>query len=362
MPQTHAPPDAPPKLVALAQNAAPPPTLASAGANPHTVKQEMIPLDLPVTRLRITLEAREDVHLPAFAGSKLEGAFGRTLYDLSCTRTDLQTCHACPLRAVCPYAALYAPSRPTSLPVASLEAPPRPLVFHTAFEHERTIPKDGTLEYGLSLIGRATQHLPYVIATIRSMGEAGIGRTRGRYALRDAHSEHPYSDQRSLISSGEHPTVNLKPIILNASDLPALPGDTIRLEWQSFVHIRAGDAMAETLHFPVLVRALQRRISNLEQLYGGAISAGADYGHLPQLAREVQTITHQVRSVRQARSGKGRAPVMMHGLIGSVTYHGDLEPFTNLLRYGELLGVGKWAGFGAGQYRIGTAQAGGEVR
>ncbi|MGK0618837.1 CRISPR system precrRNA processing endoribonuclease RAMP protein Cas6 [Meiothermus cerbereus] len=43
----------------------------------------------------------------------------------------------------------------------------------------------------------------------------------------------------------------------------------------------------------------------------------------------------------------------MNGLIGHVTYRGDLRTFSTLLRFGELVGVGKWAHFGAGRYRIG---------
>ena len=34
----------------------------------------------------------------------------------------------------------------------------------------------------------------------------------------------------------------------------------------------------------VIGRAKQCRISNLEQLYGGGLSTGANYSHLPQLA------------------------------------------------------------------------------
>ncbi|MBF6595074.1 MAG: CRISPR system precrRNA processing endoribonuclease RAMP protein Cas6, partial [Thermaceae bacterium] len=45
-----------------------------------------------------------------------------------------------------------------------------------------------------------------------------------------------------------------------------------------------------------------------------------------------------------------------------VTYRGDLQPFATLLRFGELVGVGKWAHFGAGRYRIVTSKAmGGDV-
>nr|MBF6596525.1 DUF2276 domain-containing protein [Thermaceae bacterium] len=40
----------------------------------------MIEFDLPISQLRVRLRALEPIHLPAFAGSKFEGAFGRALY------------------------------------------------------------------------------------------------------------------------------------------------------------------------------------------------------------------------------------------------------------------------------------------
>jgi CRISPR/Cas system endoribonuclease Cas6 (RAMP superfamily) len=142
---------------------------------------------------------------------------------------------------------------------------------------------------------------------------------------------------------------------LNSSDLPNI-SDAITLEFTSFVHLTNGGSMAEEVHFPVLIRALQRRISNLEQLYGAGSSFGADYTTLVQLARDVRTTTHELRPAHQLRKGVRGAKVNMHGLIGRIRFEGKLEPFRDLLRYGELLGVGKWAHFGAGQYRILTQQ------
>lgn len=313
----------------------------------------MLEFDLPISQLRISLRATQPIRLPAFAGSKLEGAFGRTLYALACTRRDLEACAPCPLRAVCPYAALYAPALPAHLKVDSLESPPRPLVFETHLGKERPIAPGEAFEFGLRVVGRAAQHLPYMVAAIRQMGQQGIGLTRGRFELTEVHSVHPYTGETRLLGSGDSPVVRLEALTLNAADLPPLPQGDLTLCLETFTHLRSGGKAVESLQFPVLVRALQRRVSNLEQLYGGAKSLGANFAELPQLARGVELVEQQTRHAVQARSGKGGQPVVMNGLVGSVTYRGDLEPFTGLLRFGELVGVGKWAHFGAGRYRIG---------
>ena len=312
--------------------------------------------DLNISVLEIQLQAQERIHLPAFQGSKLEGAFGRALYALSCTRTDLRTCAPCPLRGVCPYGCLYAPSLPTSMAVKSLEHPPRPVLFATGSGHQQNLERGETFGFRLIIVGRATQHTPYVIASLQAMGEDGIGRTRGRFEVKTVHSLNPFTLERQQLAEHGDPVIRLeKTINLNTSDLPSIP-DAITVEFTSFVHLQNGGSMATEIHFPVLIRALQRRISNLEQLYGAGSSFGADYTTLVQLAREVKTVNHELRPAHQLRKGVQGAKVNMHGLVGRVEYEGKLEIFTDLLRYGELLGVGKWAHFGAGQYRIFTHQ------
>ena len=312
----------------------------------------MLEFNLSITELRIILTALEPIRLPAFAGSKLEGAFGHALYEIACTRTDLEACAPCPLRQICPFAALYMPMLPAHMNVASLESPPRPLVFSTEFQNEHTIQAGAYLEFGLRVFGRAKQHLPYIIAAIGQMGANGIGNNRGRFELLEVKSLQPYTLETKTITTINNPIVQLEPIVIGIKDFPSLPKNKLTLHLETFMHLKTAGQVAETLQFPILIRALQRRLSNLEQIYGSGSSVGGNFSELPQLAREVHIYDQNTEFVSQRRSGHGRQAVVMNGLIGSVTYVGDLEPFTQLLRYGELIGVGKWAHFGAGRYRI----------
>jgi hypothetical protein len=321
-----------------------------------TYNHTMPNFDLNISVLEIQLTALERIYLPAFPGSKLEGAFGRALKTLSCTRTDLEVCQPCPLRGICPYGNLYAPSLPDTMNVKSLEKPPRPILFATGTGEERKLESGAQYSFRLILVGRALQHTPYVIASLQAMGNEGIGYSRGRFVIDSVNSINPYTQEKQNVSNHNDPIVKIENMIsLNSSHQPSIP-DTITLQFSSFVHLQNGGSMATDLHFPVLIRALQRRTSNLEQLYGAGTSFGADYSNLVQLARDVKTVQQDLRPAHQLRKGVGGGKVNMHGLIGSVTYEGNLEPFTGLLRFGELLGVGKWAHFGAGQYQIFTHQ------
>jgi hypothetical protein len=308
--------------------------------------------DLTTIDLRIRLEAIEPIHLPAFAGSKLEGSFGHALYNIACTRKDLEACQPCPLRQICPFAALYMPSLPSHLNVASLENPPRPLVFHTEFQSQRTIQTGTPFEFGLRIFGKAKQHLPYIIAAIGEMGRSGIGNNRGRFELLQVQSIQPYTLESRVIVTADNPVVQLEPIVLSSTDFPRIPKNQMTLKLETFMHLKTAGQVVETLQFQILIRALQRRLSNLEQIYGAGSSVGENFSELPQLARGVEILEQDTEFVSQRRTGHGRQAVVMNGLIGSVTYTGDLEPFAQALRYGELIGVGKWAHFGAGRYKI----------
>jgi hypothetical protein len=314
--------------------------------------------DLPIGQLQIDLRAVQPVRLPAFAGSKLEGAFGRTLYEISCTRRDLESCQPCPLRQICPYGSLYAPTLPAHLKVDSLKQPPRPLIFAAGMARERVVQPQESFGFGLVVVGRALQHLPYIVAAIRQMGERGIGLGRGRFDLTQVNSQNPYTGQSQSLASAASPVVAHRALEMNRADLPALPQGELTLRLETFTHIKSGGKVVEALQFPVLVRALQRRVSNLEQIYGGGKSTGGNFGELPRLARGVEMVEQRTRHAVQARRGKGgQQPVIMNGLVGSVTYSGELPPFATLLRFGELVGVGKWAHFGAGRYRMVTSGA-----
>lgn len=316
----------------------------------------MPPLDLSFTALRVTLRALETVHLPPFPGSKLEGAFGRALYRLACTQPGRETCQGCPLQTICPYGLSYAPRLPEGLQVSSLGTPPRPIIFRVAYGEERWLEAGEALTFGLVVVGHAVTQLPYLLAALREVGREGLGRTRGRLELEEVQSVQPYTGEGVTLLRGADLGVNLSPILLRAGELPPVPGERLRLHLRSPLHIKAGGQMTEDLHFPVLLRALQRRMGNLEQIHGGAASLGADFTRLPLLARAVETVRQDLRPVSQLRKGsRPHQKTNMEGLVGMVEYRGDFTPFAPLLRCGEQLGVGKWAHFGAGLYDLEAA-------
>ena len=63
---------------------------------------------LPLARYRFHWRVSAPIHLPAYAGSMLRGAFGHALRRLACM-TRQADCGACPLLRTCPYPGIFAP-------------------------------------------------------------------------------------------------------------------------------------------------------------------------------------------------------------------------------------------------------------
>ncbi|WP_241191353.1 CRISPR system precrRNA processing endoribonuclease RAMP protein Cas6 [Deinococcus psychrotolerans] len=240
--------------------------------------------------------------------------------------------------------------------MASLATPPRPVVFRVAYGEDQKLEPGETLTFGMVVIGQAAAQLAYLLAALREVGQRGLGRTRGRLEMTEVRSVQPYTGEQTLLLQGAELGVNLSPIVLGLANFPPLAHGSVCLHLRSPLHLKVDGQMAQHLHFPVLVRALQRRVSNLEQMYGGGRSVGSDFSQLPLMARDIETVAQHTHQVSQLRKGsRPDQKASMDGLIGTVEYRGDLSPFTALLRYGEQLGVGKWAHFGAGLYTLDSA-------
>jgi CRISPR/Cas system endoribonuclease Cas6 (RAMP superfamily) len=76
-------------------------------------------------------------------------------------------------------------------------------------------------------------------------------------------------------------------------------------------------------------------------------------GYLIDLAETVRIADRQTRWYDWERYSKRQGKRMkLGGLLGEVTYEGDLEPFMPLLVLGSWVNMGKGTSFGLGRYRI----------
>jgi len=94
------------------------------------------------------------------------------------------------------------------------------------------------------------------------------------------------------------------------------------------------------------------RISSLSYFHCGQ-RLEVDFRGLIDQAAAVQIATAETHWEDWERfSTRQKKRIAMGGLVGRVTYQGDLGPYLPLLSAGEFIHVGKGNVFGNGQYRL----------
>lgn len=286
------------------------------------------------------------------------GAFGAVLRGLVCHDRQAD-CDSCPLRSRCPYATVFAPSIPAGRPViARLKSPPRPFVLRDPLPESIQLPAGSPLSLGLNVVGTAADQLPYLVVTLRRLGEVGIGPRAARFSVDWVRSldaaevpvETVYERGSDLVRASRTP--------LHASDLQR-PGDDqarrVRVRFVTATDVRGSldGERAGAPPFGVLVRRARDRVSALATFFGER-AIEIDPGEVARIADGVSMASADVRAQaferRSSRTGQ-RHP--LGGVVGSAVYEGKgVAAAMPWLRMVEVIGVGKHATFGNGHVEV----------
>jgi hypothetical protein len=317
--------------------------------------------ELYLTFLHFTLEPLEPLRLPPHKGSVLRGGLGHVLKRTVCAQPHLRRCDDCLLVHNCAYAYLFETRpHPGSEALSTHEAVPRPFVIEPPLDWRTCIPPGELLTFQVVLIGRAVDFLPYFLVVFRELGEAGLGRGRGKYTLREVRAVHPLSEQEQPVYDGE--TLLGTGLEVTADEIAVwaegLPTDQLTVRFLTPARLKhKGEFARESVDFHVLVRALLRRLSSLVYFHCG-VQWETDYRGWVERARGVKTTeTHLDWMEWERYSGRQEQSIGMGGVVGSITYAGDLVAFRPLLALGQWIHVGKGAVFGNGQYQMAKTRA-----
>jgi hypothetical protein len=322
---------------------------------------QIFPSAFTLAHYRLTLEALEPLALPPFKGSALRGGFGHTFKRLVCVQP-----HACRERChignACPYGYIFETDPPQDAEVLSnLQNIPRPFVIEPPDDPRTHIPAGERLTFGLTLVGRAVRYLPYFLAVFRELGRTGLGRTRGQYRLLSMDTVSPYDGRTTPVyrdqDRGVHDvdaTITSQAITAHAATLPT---DRLTLRFLTPTRLKHQERWVhQGPPFDALVKTLLGRISSLSYFHCGQ-RFETDFRGLIDRAASVRLAQNETRWEDWSRfSGRQKQRVRMGGLVGRVTYEGDLRDYLPLLAMGELVHVGKGAVFGNGKYEVGSKE------
>lgn len=308
----------------------------------------------------------QGLDLPPFYGSTLRGAFGGAFKRIACANPRREGCHGCELESNCPYAYVFETAPPEKVDrLKGFSDIPRPFMFFPRLEDRTSFVLGEQIEVEARLFGRGNDYLPYFILAFIKMGEQGLGSGRKPFLLRKVILVNPLKRIEQLVYDSESRKISTSKYLLRGQDLFSfLPGEAKRVKVRYITPIRLKEdgKLVTTVEFHHLARSLLRRASmimgvhHMAQKEGGEdgaetdVSFALDFTGLAERSRSVRRIRdfsvwHDLERYSQRQGGK----MLLGGVVGEITYQGDLSEFLPLLEFGRWAGAGKNNVFGLGQ-------------
>lgn len=311
---------------------------------------------LTLTTYHFTLTAGQPLYLPPFKGSALRGGFGHAFKAMVCNHNCDKRCQ---LGNDCAYGYIFETTPPEDAELLrNFDEIPRPFIIEPPLDYQTEYTPGETLTFQIKLIGHATNFLTYFIMAFRELGRRGLGKSRGRFRLSRVEAANPLNGEQTIVfDQAERNRIQLRSLPVTGAAITSyattLPTDRLTLDFLSPTRLKSqGRWVWEGPPFAVLVRTLLGRTSSLSYFHCGE-RLEVDFRELIDRAAGIKIVQSESRWEDWARvSGRQRQQIKMGGLMGQVTYAGELEAYLPLLALGELIHVGKGTVFGNGQYRI----------
>ena len=127
--------------------------------------------------------------LPTFKGSTLRGGFGYAFKRVVCAIKNKE-CPDCLLKEKCIYSYVFETPPPSDTKIMrKYIAAPHPFILEPPPEKRRGYKTGDEISFGLILIGKAIDYLPYFVYAFDELGRIGIGKGRAKYELKTVKCE-----------------------------------------------------------------------------------------------------------------------------------------------------------------------------
>ena len=311
---------------------------------------------LKIAKYRFTLHAIERLELPTYKGSTLRGGFGSAFKRMACSLKG-QVCSTCLLKETCAYSYIFETPVPADAEVLrTYRDVPRPFVIEPPLDTKTTYEPGEALDFCLILVGKAINYLPYFIITFKELGNIGIGRGRRKFTLQEISALNPLGHSEAVIYSSVDEAVYNEDLSVGFLEIQEaagkMPSERITVRFLTPTRLKHRGEYTVRPEFHVLIRNILRRVSSLYYFHCGE-RWDYDYQGTIERAKGVELARAETEWVDWERySRRQEYRMKLGGLMGEVSYEGELAPFMPLLLLGELVHVGKACVFGHGRYEI----------
>lgn len=303
------------------------------------------PIDPRLSVLAVTVEAGEGKTLPTLDLIRVRGALGFWLRRITCLSPA--RCHeVCRNPGGCLYSRIFEPVAGSSGRYHHL---PRPFALRETLGS----PKGGQRwEFLMVATGPALDNIAYVILALSEAARHGFSNGGGQaFTLRLVRDQ-----TGQVIFDGDAEVIRFSPAPLIEDDLARVAGevsggDALEVIFASPTAINVEGRPVLVPSFAELIITTVRRWWTLSQAYG--VDADAidtrwrrqDVSLLKSVGI-VRSSTYPSRRVRfSSRQGQEQ---VLNGILGSVTYHGNLTPWAEAIAFASFVQIGKGTTFGQG--------------
>lgn len=285
----------------------------------------MAPLELFFSRFpflitRFVFQAQRPGRLGPYLPPVIRGALGEALLSQRC-KTDSTSCWICEEIPYCALSCLFSEE--------TQDEGPAPFVINAPSRQSPVIDAGTIVSFRVSLFGQSRDVFPALFRALEQAAARGL--QRGQIPCHFLYAKEIYEG-------------TLTPIIENAS--------TVTLQFLTPVHIKAQDGILGEgeLDFLSLWRRLKGR---LKAIGGFHCSLQPDDCSFPSLPKNIAVVSDNLRwTSLEHYSSRQRQRNSLSGLMGTITFAGELGPYLPYLRLGEITHIGSGCVYGLGKYRL----------
>ncbi|GAB5045822.1 CRISPR system precrRNA processing endoribonuclease RAMP protein Cas6 [Thermodesulfovibrio sp. TK110] len=294
------------------------------------------------------IKAIDPLYLPYYKGSTFRGGFGNVFRKVACP-LRLMDCKECIMKQQCVYSYIfetYPAENSIILNMNKYEKIPHPFIIEPPEYEEQYFPQGKIISFNLILIGSAIDYIPYFIYTFEQLGKTGIGKGRGKYSLREVRV-----DENIIYSKGILKKSYPKFIEIPSKFEITNSVERLKLKLITPLRIKYQRKFVTELDFHILIRSILRRLTLLAYFHCGGQLPDFAVQKVIKEAEKVKTINSRLRWYDWERySSRQNSRMKMGGLIGEISYEGNITPFLPYIKAAEILHIGKNTSFGLGKF------------
>lgn len=274
----------------------------------------------PFLIVRFVFQAQRSGRLGPYLPPAIRGALGEALLSQQC-KINPASCWICEEIPYCGLNCLFSEE--------TQDDGPAPFVINAPSRQSSVIDAGTIVSFRVSLFGQSRDVFPALFRALEQAATRGL--QRGQIPCLLLYTEEIYEG-------------TLTPIVENAS--------TVTLKFLTPVHIKAQDGILGEgeLDFLSLWRRLHGRLKAIGESHCGL---RPDECVFPPPPKNVTVIHDSLRwTSLEHYSFRQRQRNSLSGLMGTITFAGELGPYLPYLRLGEITHVGSRCVVGLGKYRL----------